>query len=177
MDASVPARAGSHHGPRGDSRPRQSGRANALQVGCEPSRYESFRTANNIVEPRSAGQPGAAVPARSVMVPARARALAPTFVLLLAAMLVLGGCRQDMHDQPRFKPFAESDFYADLRSARPPVEGAVARGQLHEDSYLYTGKIGDSPGDYMPFPVTEELLCARTAALQHLLRSLPFAGG
>jgi len=84
-------------------------------------------------------------------------ALAPTFALL-AAMLVLGGCRQDMHDQPRFKPFAESDFYADLRSARPPVDGAVARGQLHEDSYLYTGKIGDNPGDYMPFPVTEELL-------------------
>ena len=54
--------------------------------------------------------------------------------------------------------FAESDFYTDLRSARPPVEGTVARGQLHEDTYLYTGKIGDNPGDYMPFPVTEELL-------------------
>jgi len=63
-----------------------------------------------------------------------------------------------MHDQPRFKPLAESDFYTDLRSARPPVEGAVARGQLHEDSYLYTGKLGDNPGDYMPFPVTDELL-------------------
>jgi hypothetical protein len=73
-------------------------------------------------------------------------------------MLALGGCRQDMHDQPRFKPFAESDFYTDLRSARPPVEGTVARGQLREDSYLYTGKIGDNPGDYMPFPGTKELL-------------------
>jgi mono/diheme cytochrome c family protein len=73
-------------------------------------------------------------------------------------MLLLAGCRQDMHDQPRFKPLAESDLYTDLRSARPPVEGAVARGQLHEDSYLYTGKIGDNPGDYMPFPVTEQLL-------------------
>ena len=38
------------------------------------------------------------------------------------------------------------------------VEGTVARGQLHEDSYLYTGKIGNNPGDYMPFPVTEEVL-------------------
>jgi mono/diheme cytochrome c family protein len=73
-------------------------------------------------------------------------------------MLVLAGCRQDMHDQPRFKPLAESDFYPDLRSARPPVEGTVARGQLHEDNYFYTGKIGNDPGDYMPFPVTEELL-------------------
>ena len=76
----------------------------------------------------------------------------------LIGVLLLAGCRQDMHDQPRFKPLAKSDFYADLRSARTPVEGTVARGQLHEDSYLYTGKIGNNPGDYMPFPVTEEVL-------------------
>jgi len=63
-----------------------------------------------------------------------------------------------MHDQPRFKPLAQSDFYADLRSARPPVEGTVARGQLREDSYFYTGMVGDKPGDYMPFPVTREVL-------------------
>lgn len=74
------------------------------------------------------------------------------------AVLLFAGCRQDMHDQPRFKPLAESDFYPDLRSARAPVEGTVARGQLHEDTYFYTGKIGNSPGDYMPFPVTEEVL-------------------
>ena len=76
----------------------------------------------------------------------------------LALLLFLAGCRQDMHDQPRFKPLAQSDFYADLRSARPPVEGTVARGQLHDDTYFYTGKLGDNPGDYMPFPVTAELL-------------------
>ena len=63
-----------------------------------------------------------------------------------------------MHDQPRFKPLAKSDFYADLRSARAPVEGTVARGQFHEDSYFYTGKVGNDPGDYMPFAVTEEVL-------------------
>jgi hypothetical protein len=84
------------------------------------------------------------------------RAKRPYSILL--ATLILAGCRQDMHDQPRFKPLAESDFYADLRSARPPVDGTVARGQLHEDSYLYTGKIGNNPGDYMPFPVTEDVL-------------------
>jgi mono/diheme cytochrome c family protein len=86
--------------------------------------------------------------------------MAPKFGLLasFAVLLVLLGCRQDMHDQPRFKPLAESDFYPDLRSARPPVEGTVARGQLHEDEYFYTGKIGNNPGDYMPFPVSAELL-------------------
>src|SRR5215469_13201863 len=74
--------------------------------------------------------------------------------------LILAGCRNDMHDQPRFKPLAESDFYPDLRSARAPVDGTVARGQLHEDTYFYTGKIGANPGNYMPseVPVNQETL-------------------
>jgi len=81
------------------------------------------------------------------------RNIAPFLLVLL-----LAGCRQDMHDQPRFKPLAMSDFYTDLRSARPQVEGTVARGQLHEDTYFYTGKVGNNPGDYMPFAVTEDVL-------------------
>jgi mono/diheme cytochrome c family protein len=78
--------------------------------------------------------------------------------LLLTALLALAGCRQDMHDQPRFKPLAKSDFYSDLRSARPPVEGTVARGQLHEDTYFYSGRVGTLFGDYLPFPVSPEVL-------------------
>jgi len=77
---------------------------------------------------------------------------------LLAVLAVLGGCRLDMQDQPRFKPLARSDFYPDQRSARPPVEGTVARGQLREDAYFYSGKIGNSPGDFLPFPATQEVL-------------------
>ena len=43
----------------------------------------------------------------------------------------------------------------------PPVRRSKEQSpaaQLHEDTYLYTGKIGNNPGDYMPFPVTAELL-------------------
>jgi hypothetical protein len=76
----------------------------------------------------------------------------------LAAIAVLSGCRIDMHVQPRQNPFSRSDFFADQRSERPPVEGTVARGQLHEDTYFYTGKIGNNPGGYMPFPVSKEVL-------------------
>jgi mono/diheme cytochrome c family protein len=83
------------------------------------------------------------------------RKTSPLFLLLV---LALAGCRQDMHDQPRFKPLAKSDFYADLRSARPPVAGTVARGELHANTYFYTGRIGDKVGDYMPFPVTGQVL-------------------
>ena len=67
-------------------------------------------------------------------------------------------CRLDMHVQPRQNPYSRSDFYADQRSARPLVEGTIARGQLHEDTYFYTGRIGANPGDVMPFPVTKEVL-------------------
>lgn len=77
---------------------------------------------------------------------------------MVVALLALAGCRQDMHDQPRFKPLAKSDFYGDLRSARTPVEDTVARGQLREDTYFYTGKIGNNPGDYMPFAVNPQIL-------------------
>ncbi len=67
---------------------------------------------------------------------------------------VIAGCRLDMHVQPRQNPLAKSEFFADQRSRAPVVEGTVARGQLHEDTYFYTGKMGNNPGDYMPFAVT-----------------------
>jgi mono/diheme cytochrome c family protein len=74
--------------------------------------------------------------------------------LLLLAVLVTTGCRLDMHVQPRYNPLAKSDFFEDQRAARPLVEGTVARGELHADTYFYTGKIGNNDGDYMPFAVT-----------------------
>jgi mono/diheme cytochrome c family protein len=81
-------------------------------------------------------------------------------VALLALLaMAASGCREDvMQDMPRFKPLAMSRFYPDLRSARQPVEGTVARGELHEDAYFYTGLVGQNPGDYMPFPVSGEVL-------------------
>jgi hypothetical protein len=81
-----------------------------------------------------------------------------SLVALLTALLIISACRIDMHVQPRENPLSRSDFYSDQRSARPLVEGTVARGQLHEDAYFYTGKIGNNPGDMMPFPVTKEVL-------------------
>jgi mono/diheme cytochrome c family protein len=77
---------------------------------------------------------------------------------LLALIAITAGCRLDMHLQPYYRPLAKSDFFADDRSARLPVEGTVARGDLREDTYFYTGKIDGNPGDYMPFPVTAEVL-------------------
>lgn len=77
---------------------------------------------------------------------------------IFLATVVTTACRLDMHVQPKLNPLSRSDFYADQRSERPPVEGTVARGDLRLDSYFYTGKIGNNPGDAMPFPVTKEVL-------------------
>jgi mono/diheme cytochrome c family protein len=76
----------------------------------------------------------------------------------LLALLVLAGCRQDMQDQPKFVPQRGTDFYADGRSARPQVEGTVARGQLHADAYFYTGVLNGKEQDAMPFPATMAVL-------------------
>lgn len=73
-------------------------------------------------------------------------------------MLFAAGCRQDMQNQPKFIPQRGTTFYADGRSARPQVEDTVARGQLHEDAYFYTGMVGGKEGDMLPFPVTMQVL-------------------
>jgi Cytochrome C oxidase, cbb3-type, subunit III len=67
-----------------------------------------------------------------------------------ATMLLVAGCRQDMHNQPKFIPQRGTSFFADGRSARPQVENTVARDQLHEDTYFYTGLVSGKEGDGLP---------------------------
>ncbi len=80
-----------------------------------------------------------------------------------AALLLAVGCRQDMHNQPKLIPQRGSEMFADHRGARPQVLNTVARGQLREDSYFYTGVVQGANGyreeqNLMPFPVTMEVL-------------------
>lgn len=77
---------------------------------------------------------------------------------LLVALTALAGCRIDMHVQPKVLPLSHSDFFEDGRGSRSLVPGTVARGQLRDDPYLYTGMINGKPGDMMPFPATREVL-------------------
>ncbi len=63
-----------------------------------------------------------------------------------------------MHLQPKILPLTQSDFYEDGRGSRTPPPGTIARGQLRDDSYLYTGMINGQPGNEMPFPATKEVL-------------------
>ena len=63
-----------------------------------------------------------------------------------------------MHNQPKFYPQRGSEFYADGRSARPQVQQTVARSQLRQDSYFYTGFLNGKEGDAMPFAVDATVL-------------------
>lgn len=95
-------------------------------------------------------------------------------VLLAAVCLAGAGCRHDMQDQPKMKPYRGTSFFGDGLSSRPPVEGTVPRGFLRTDSELFTGKKSASassvstaasdanpyPDDVteFPFPITKEVV-------------------
>jgi mono/diheme cytochrome c family protein len=76
----------------------------------------------------------------------------------LALGLVAAGCRQDMHDQPRYTPYAKSDFFADGRASRPLVAGTIARGHLRADTLLYEGKVSGQLASVFPFEITPAVM-------------------
>ena len=76
----------------------------------------------------------------------------------LVGLLALSGCRQDMHNQPKFIPLRESDFFADHRSERPLVEGTVAHGEVEGDDLLSTGMVNGELASVFPFPVTGDVM-------------------
>lgn len=73
--------------------------------------------------------------------------------LALGAM-TLAGCRLDMQVQPKYKTYDPSTFFDDGRSARQPVPGTVARGELEIDDHFYKGKVDGKDADTFPFPIT-----------------------
>jgi mono/diheme cytochrome c family protein len=99
------------------------------------------------------------------------------FCALLLAMSATG-CRQDMHNQPKFIPLRSSDFFPDQRSARYPVTGTIPQlcpnfgrndagkpgeesalcvdarvdaQQLDPNSYFLTGRQNGGLGNDLPF--------------------------
>ncbi len=76
--------------------------------------------------------------------------------VVLAAILALPGCRQDMHDQPRYEAFEVSDFFENGMASRQLPAGTVARGLLLEDDHYYQGK--DESGELVAtLPASIEL--------------------
>jgi len=78
----------------------------------------------------------------------------PVFV----AMLLCTACRQDMHDQPKYKPLAASTFFPDGRSARPIPAHTIARDELNDNDIIHTGGSNGDFVDTIPIPVNLSLL-------------------
>lgn len=101
----------------------------------------------------------------------------------IGLFLLLTACHVDMYDQPKFKTYEPSSFFADTRSSRKPVDGtvpslipvggtlpagqattdkdlyaSVAKDGTTTDAHLYTGMVNGTLVDTMPFPVTEKVL-------------------
>ncbi len=62
------------------------------------------------------------------------------WIIMISVVSLAVGCRYDMQDQPRYKPFKKSDFFSDNKAMRQLPEGTVARGYLRENKAFYQGK-------------------------------------
>ena len=75
-------------------------------------------------------------------------------IAIVLCALTLSACRQDMHDAPRYDPLESSAITPGQPSARPLLEGTVARGQLNDNRVLHTGIENDAPVTVFPFEIT-----------------------
>lgn len=89
-------------------------------------------------------------------------------ILVIAIALIAAGCVREMPKdepgfrletnmfrQPRYEAQDASEFFPDGSAMRMPVEGTIARGELHEDVVYYTGitATGDTVAQ-SPVPTT-----------------------
>jgi mono/diheme cytochrome c family protein len=79
-------------------------------------------------------------------------------VAVCTALLSIAGCRQDMHNQPKYRPLRDSAFFRDGSSARPAIDGTVARGTLQTDEAFFTGKVGTALVTELPFAIDQQVL-------------------
>ena len=80
------------------------------------------------------------------------------WLVALVLLALTSGCRQDMHDQPKYRPLRATTFFRDGSSARPLVEGTIARGTLQEDEAFFTGKVGGTAVAELPFAIDQHVL-------------------
>ena len=67
------------------------------------------------------------------------------FVLISVFCVLATACgvRSDMQDQPRYKAYKKSDFFADGRGSRDRIDGTVARAEFGvREMYAALGLLG-----------------------------------
>lgn len=74
------------------------------------------------------------------------------------ALVLLGGCIQEMADQPRVDSSEIGPLPPMSDDRRTPVQGTVARGQLQVDEHLFQGTQNGKPATTFPFSIDAERL-------------------
>jgi hypothetical protein len=77
-------------------------------------------------------------------------------ICVAATLFMIAGCdnlHQDMGNQPKNKALSPSDFFADGRSVRTPVENTVSRSALDNDQLMVT-----KDSAMFPMPINDALL-------------------
>lgn len=78
--------------------------------------------------------------------------------LLGIGALGVVGCHTDMWRQPRTAPLDESTFFTDGNSARPLVQGTIARDHLRLDEAFFTGALNGKWVDEIPVAVDRAMI-------------------
>ena len=76
-------------------------------------------------------------------------------------VLIVAGasaCRQDMYNQPKAKPYSESELFRDETSARPIPLHTVLRSDAGKDDAFFTGLTNNILVTQLPMKLTPELL-------------------
>jgi len=63
-----------------------------------------------------------------------------------------------MRSQPRLESYEQSSFFANGAVMQQPVADTVARGQLHEDEFLQTGRVNGQIAASFPYTPTLEMI-------------------
>jgi mono/diheme cytochrome c family protein len=77
---------------------------------------------------------------------------------MLAPLVLMCSCRQDMQDQPKYKPLGANGFFADGRDARPIPAGTIARDELDDTDSFHTGEGNGAFLDAVPLKIDSNLL-------------------
>jgi len=101
-----------------------------------------------------------------------------SWVLFFMTVLCLAGtgCRRDMQDQPKMKPYRGTTFFTDGLSGRQPIQGTIPRGFLRTDTEYYTGKKSGATPSASPAasPAAAQAVAGQVNAFPDDLETFPF---
>jgi mono/diheme cytochrome c family protein len=80
------------------------------------------------------------------------------FIAVLALSSLCVACRQDMQDQPKYKPLGQNRFFLDGRNSRPIPANTVAVDELNDSDSYHTGMSNGTFLDTIPPKVDIALL-------------------